>query len=347
MTKYWCVNFDSDACLEYGIEKNLWLMQYQYPDDHGHLHQGTKGAIRKNWERLGEITPGDWVVAYLKTNTFYAIAKVITPRRPKTIRDHADTIENYLEQKNSHEHKTGFVYYTPVLYENFSDKWRPPGDSRSRYPQRIDVDQWQKYVPDGISVQGLSKIPLYELQLAVFGIPKSFFDTIAEKLASTPDIKGDGRFALDLTTNSAKTKDEGYFSPGTLQDERKRWLREIVERRGQPEFRSKLIDAYQGRCAVTGCDAVAALEAAHIIPYCGPASDHISNGLLLRADIHTLFDLDLIGIHPRTLTVALGPVLKNTSYSDLNGKRLAVPNSSAARPNTKALDSRWREFLEK
>jgi hypothetical protein len=154
----------------------------------------------------------------------------------------------------------------------------------------------------------------------------------------------DGRFAEDLTATASKTNDEGYFFPGDLQDERKRWLREIVERRGQPDFRKKLIESYQGRCAVTGCNALAALEAAHIIPYCGPKSDHTSNGLLLRADIHALFDLDLIGIHPETLEVALGPELKNTSYRELEGKTLSVPTHTSSRPNTTALRERWCEF---
>jgi HNH endonuclease len=65
------------------------------------------------------------------------------------------------------------------------------------------------------------------------------------------------------------------------------------------KFRKKLIAAYRGRCAVTDCDAYDALEAAHILPYRGPAFDHVTNGLLRRADIHTLFDLNLIGIEPR------------------------------------------------
>jgi predicted restriction endonuclease len=79
-------------------------------------------------------------------------------------------------------------------------------------------------------------------------------------------------------------------------DERQRKLREIGDCRGQPEFRNRLIAAYGGVCAVTGCNAVAALEACHLAPYSGAQSNHVTNGLLLRADIHTLFDLDLIGI---------------------------------------------------
>jgi hypothetical protein len=86
--------------------------------------------------------------------------------------------------------------------------------------------------------------------------------------------------------------------------------------------------AYGGRCAVTGCDAVAALEASHIVPYCGPQSHHVTNGLLLRADLHTLFDLDLMGIDPDTMTVALAPAIKGTTYSEFQGRRLTLPAAS-------------------
>jgi hypothetical protein len=77
----------------------------------------------------------------------------------------------------------------------------------------------------------------------------------------------DGRVAEALSKVASQVTDAGYFSPTSLKDERQKKLREIVERRGQPDFRNKLIAAYGGRCAVTGCDAVAALEGAHIIPY--------------------------------------------------------------------------------
>jgi hypothetical protein len=129
--------------------------------------------------------------------------------------------------------------------------------------------------------------------------------------------------------------------------ELERVLREVRQRLGQSEFRSGFIAAYKSRCAVSGCDAVEALEAAHIAPYSGTESNQPSNGLLLRADIHTLFDLNVIGIDPTTLTVALGPILKNTSYSDLQGKPLVLPTDPAARPSVKALVERWQEFSTK
>jgi len=186
MTKYWCVNFDDPACLKHGIQKKLWMMQYQYADDQGNDYQGyKKPAIRMNWERLGKIKPGHWFVAYLKHNTFFAIGKVITPRRPQTPHDFADTIANYLDRKKSHEHSTGCVYYTSVFYEDFTDTWTLPARPLMRYPQRIDVDKWRQYVPDGVKREGLlGETPPYELQKAVFEITKDDFDTIRKELLS-------------------------------------------------------------------------------------------------------------------------------------------------------------------
>jgi len=155
----------------------------------------------------------------------------------------------------------------------------------------------------------------------------------------------DGPAADELSKTAVKVIHEGYFNPLDLKDDRDRQLREVVQRRGQPEFRDKLIAAYGGRCAVTGCDAVAALEAAHIIPYSGEQSHHVTNGLLLRADIHTLFDLDLIGIEPNTLTIAVAPTIKSTAYAEINRQKIAAPASNADSPNQEALVGRWKKFV--
>ena len=96
------------------------------------------------------------------------------------------------QRKRSHDHDTGYVYYTPVFYEDFTDKWRHPNDPLMRYAQRIDVDEWRYYVPDGVSVKGLNEIPRNEIQLAVFGITKSYFDRIAKKLASEHGTRPEG-----------------------------------------------------------------------------------------------------------------------------------------------------------
>jgi hypothetical protein len=128
------------------------------------------------------------------------------------------------------------------------------------------------------------------------------------------------------------------FDPSDTMDARERVLAQIVRRRGQREFREKLLAAYEGRCAVTGCDLVAVLEAAHIRPYKGQTTNDIQNGLLLRADIHTLFDLGLIAVAPESLEILLAPSVGETSYQELAGIFLRVPADPRKRPSFDALE---------
>lgn len=127
------------------------------------------------------------------------------------------------------------------------------------------------------------------------------------------------------------------FSPATVRDGREWVLATIVRRRGQSAFRANLLVAYAGTCPVTGCKVQALLEAAHIIPYLGTTTNHIQNGLPLRADIHTLFDLQLLAIDPETLTVLLDPSLLHSEYSELAGRSISLPAQIAHHPNRESL----------
>ncbi len=91
------------------------------------------------------------------------------------------------------------------------------------------------------------------------------------------------------------------------------------------------------------CDAEAALEAAHIFPFRGADTNHIKNGLLLRADIHTLFDLHLISIDPHTNKVVISSSLLNTCYKELNGKPLKSPKDYAS-SSPEALAGHYKDF---
>lgn len=157
-------------------------------------------------------------------------------------------------------------------------------------------------------------------------------------------VRSDGAATSDLKGTLDRLEDEGYFSPSSIKDNREKTFREIVARRGQGRFRESLLKAYEGRCSVSGCDAESALEAAHLIPYLGKQTNHAQNGILLRADIHTLFDLDLIGIDPRTLKLCLGPPLTDSSYSEFEGCELALPLDSRLAPSPEALKERWKRF---
>jgi hypothetical protein len=137
--------------------------------------------------------------------------------------------------------------------------------------------------------------------------------------------------------------DLGELRTDTTIDARTRVNAAVVRRQGQPEFRRKLLEVYEYRCAITRCDAVDALEAAHIRPYLGPHCNHVTNGLLLRADIHTLFDLELQAIDTTSMTVRLAPSLKTTTYGELDGRLLRMPTTPTARPSVEALDEHRRD----
>src|SRR4051794_4193961 len=114
-------------------------------------------------------------------------------------------------------------------------------------------------------------------------------------------------------------------------------MESVVRRAGQSEFRQRLLDAYGGRCAVTGCDVEEALQAAHIIPYLGEHSNETSNGILLRADVHNLFDSYVLSIDPDTSTVRIAPNLLKSSYATLEGSSPEWPHVHESRPAKAAL----------
>jgi HNH endonuclease len=85
---------------------------------------------------------------------------------------------------------------------------------------------------------------------------------------------------------------------------------------------------------------LALLEAAHIIPEAGGQTNFVNNGLLLRADIHTLFDLYLLAIHPDTRRVVLAGALMISAYAGLNHKRLRQPRDDALGPANTGVSNR-------
>jgi HNH endonuclease len=143
---------------------------------------------------------------------------------------------------------------------------------------------------------------------------------------------------------AASPESSGVPYVPTAEDVRASVERQIKDRRGRQRFRNMLRTRYGDKCLISGCDILDVVEAAHIKPYRGEVDNHAENGLLLRADLHTLFDLDLIGIEPVTLTVRVNPNIAKAGYEKLDGVKLQC---STQTPSNKALDVRWRQFQTK
>jgi hypothetical protein len=133
------------------------------------------------------------------------------------------------------------------------------------------------------------------------------------------------------------------LNPSDLNDDRTRSMKSVVEREGQPKHRESLIKAYGGKCAISGCGVIDVLEAAHILRYSGPKSNHPSNGILLRADLHLLFDRrpQLLKVDPKTLCVRLDRKLRDSEYSEFDGRRLRPTAMEWQRPSRALLARLW------
>jgi putative restriction endonuclease len=136
---------------------------------------------------------------------------------------------------------------------------------------------------------------------------------------------------------SADAADIDDFDALNIKDARERINRSIAVRRGQQAFRSKLLAAYDRKCAITGCDIEDLLEAAHIVPYRGPQTNHVQNGLLLRSDIHTLFDCGLIAIDPASKKIILSSRLTRSSYRSLVGRKIRATQQLDQAPSNEAI----------
>ncbi|EOY5741576.1 TPA: HNH endonuclease [Enterobacter bugandensis] len=180
-----------------------------------------------------------------------------------------------------------------------------------------------KKLKDVSLLQLKSESPRYNIQLSIQEVNIQWAKGLLGTQASS---------IIPLTAGEADDD-----SPELLEgDQRKIVDRQIKQRRGQKKFRDMLLNS-NPVCAVTGCELVDILEAAHIDAYRNDSHNDISNGLLLRSDIHTLFDLNLFAIHPETNKIHFSKSSKENGYKQFDGKLLNVKHKIS----NKAIAKRW------
>ncbi|MEO8788480.1 MAG: HNH endonuclease [Chitinophagaceae bacterium] len=114
-------------------------------------------------------------------------------------------------------------------------------------------------------------------------------------------------------------------------------------RLGQGAFRVLVTDAYSRRCAITGEKTLPVLEAAHIMPYAEPGPHAISNGLLLRSDMHKLFDNGYLTITDKSIIEVSSRIKEEfqngKEYYKYHGSELLLlPENDFDRPNKMFVD---------
>ena len=117
----------------------------------------------------------------------------------------------------------------------------------------------------------------------------------------------------------------------------------VRPRLGHGAFRVAVTGAYGGACAVSREHSLPVLEAAHIRPYADEGAHDVANGLLLRADIHRLFDAGYVTVTPDHRFVVsrrLAQEWENgKAYYAMEGRSIALPPRAADRPDVELL--RW------
>jgi putative restriction endonuclease len=145
---------------------------------------------------------------------------------------------------------------------------------------------------------------------------------VTERLQAAPDV----------TWTAGGTIPGGYGDPS------------IIRRRlGQGTFQIGVLDAYGRQCAITREKALPALEAAHIRPFSLIARHDIRNGLLLRSDVHRLFDKGYMTVTPEHRVEASRRMREDfndgENYMRLHGGVVWVPQTPDLRPDPETL--RW------
>ena len=168
-------------------------------------------------------------------------------------------------------------------------------------------------------------------------VPKSWArNIVAFKTYNTRDDEG-----LDLWNAVRDRLNRQPLSSITEQRPRYGEPRPIRPRLGQGAFRVLVTDIYQRRCAVTRERTLPALEAAHIRPYAEGGDHDARNGLLLRRDIHSLFDAGYVTVTPHHQFEVSGRIKEEfengRDYYGLHGKSIYVPKDVGQKPDTAAL----------
>mgnify|MGYP002622977898 FL=1 len=226
--------------------------------------------------------------------------------------------EWHIQDQRAHRHPAwspavGF----PSVYPNDRDEYKQ-SDRPIVLVARVD----DRYYADFVLESALSTLPR-SLAAVVSGSKNKGITPLP------PGIRerfGVASKPLDLHDAEATRVEENEeeFAPDSNEDGRKKIIAKVVQRQGQSRFRRALLEAYGGTCPVTGCSVENALHAAHISPYRGARTNHVTNGMPLRADIHNLFDLGFLAVG-EDYRLRVSSRLADAEYESLAGRKIRLP----------------------
>jgi putative restriction endonuclease len=124
----------------------------------------------------------------------------------------------------------------------------------------------------------------------------------------------------------------------------------VPQRLGQRSFQAVVLAAYTRRCAITGSKIRPALQAAHVRPLPAGGEHRLDNGLLLRSDVHTLFDRGYLGVDPK-YRLQVSPALRaefgnGEQFYARAGEPITLPDRRQDRPHGDFLEWHLDEIFK-
>ncbi|MCP4753832.1 MAG: HNH endonuclease [Proteobacteria bacterium] len=248
--------------------------------------------------------------------------------------------------KNPHNHIAGggfFVQHSTlplsIAWQVFQEK-----NGSSNFTNLHDVISALRRDQESDPAIGCSLLanPFFLPERDWIPVPENWAKNIVQgKTYDTRDYHGSRLFeAVQGKLQSLPKAKTTLGQPGLVADETPLYGSEFLARArlGQGAFKILVTETYKRRCAVTGKRTLPVLEAAHIKPFSEKGPNSLNNGLLLRSDVHLLFDKGFMTITD-SFNIEVSRKLKEQfengiEYYSLHGKRLEVlPKKQIERPS--------------
>jgi putative restriction endonuclease len=249
-----------------------------------------------------------------------------------------------------HNHVVGGGFFSGAVRLPVSDAWEFFGQANgvaSVEEMRVRIGRYRK-APIGVGEDPVIGC-LFVRDVRFFPVetteepPPEFAPNIVQGKSydlSDPSVAPYFADLLQLTLGAAVELDfsQPWHRPGPVLGD----PRLAPYRLGQQSFKAVVLDAYHRQCAISGTHIPPVLQAAHIRPVAAGGEHRLDNGLLLRSDIHTLFDRGYLGVDSRH-RLLVSPRLR-TDFS--NGDQLYAKAGQVIDLPERRADRPSQEFLE-
>jgi hypothetical protein len=238
--------------------------------------------------------------------------------------DGKSTMERLAKVLNGTTHATASGPYR-VFAKGVAEKLGREGDvdTTAKEPWAVAISRWEEHADP-------------ETGHDLFTLRPNFIEAL-KRFPDTASLIGLQQFPPSPKKNEFQheTQQAANREEDRQEEQRTRELIERLRRDRQPQFRRDVLAAYDSKCAITGCEQVEILEAAHIKPFSDGGMDRPQNGILLRVDLHRLFDAKLLSF-ARSDNGRIAKMhfsVTNPVYRAFHGQEIRLPSNPELRPD--------------